>query len=67
MTYSIRLDDFSGLATIYEGDRVIARDVGKTDAERIVTAFSFWHVNPELTERLIELTTSYKLVRKTNP
>jgi hypothetical protein len=38
--YYLKIDDFSGLATIYDGDRVMARDVGKTDADLIVACLN---------------------------
>lgn len=38
MTWTAREDSFSGLYTILDGDRVVAENVGKGDAERIVEA-----------------------------
>lgn len=36
MTWSLRHDAFSGMCTILDGNRLVAENLGKGDAERIV-------------------------------
>ena len=54
MTYSLKLDSFSGLCTILDGERVVATDVSPKDAAHIVEATDYWrnsgvdHIEPRI-------------------